>query len=183
MCARSEAKGKSAIESLKRTQPDADLHLLLMDNASLPSVMAAANKFLQTEKRLDILYANAGIMATPPQILDSGYDAELQVNYISHFLLTFLLLPLMVETARSIPLGSVRVVNTTNIGHDLYSPKIGIDFDDMNQARGTPAGTWTRGSRYGMSKLANVLHAKEIARRYGGKGIWTASVHPGSVET
>lgn len=93
----------------------------------------------------------------------------------------------------------VRIVNVTSNGHNMFSPKMGIDFSDMNQISGSPF------SRYGMSKLANILHAKELHRRYGPGSdsetrriagnfssdaastatgeIWTASVHPGSVDT
>jgi hypothetical protein len=79
----------------------------------------------------------------------------------------------------------VRIVNLTSSGHWL-APKGGINFADLNNADGAP---W---SRYGQSKLADILHAKALNKLYGpdsesaksGKGeIWTAAVHPGLVES
>ena len=94
----------------------------------------------------------------------------------------------MLRTARESAAGVVRIVNLTSNGHSA-APSAGIDFDDINQING---GVW---SRYGQSKLGNILHAKALAERYGPGAtilqdgvqvpgnIWTASVHPGSVDT
>jgi NAD(P)-dependent dehydrogenase (short-subunit alcohol dehydrogenase family) len=79
--------------------------------------------------------------------------------------------------------GSVRIVNVSSDGHLIFGAPSGIDFNDVNQTRSGKGGPW---SRYGSSKLANILHAKELNRRHGGleKGsIWTASLHPGTVDT
>ena len=78
--------------------------------------------------------------------------------------------------------GEVRVVNVSSIGHRLFAPKVGIDFNDINQEKGD---TW---SRYGQSKLANILHAKQLNELYGtgkhSKGqIWAVSLHPGNIYT
>lgn len=125
-------------------------------------------------------------MATPLAITGDGYEAQLQTNYISHWLLTYHLTPLLLSTSKNAQEGSVRVVNITSVGHN-FAPKGGIVFDDMNQV-GRDGGPWTR---YGMSKLANILHARELHERYGpaspsskdsGK-IWTAATHPGNVDT
>ncbi|KAI1014373.1 hypothetical protein LB504_012247 [Fusarium proliferatum] len=94
------------------------------------------------------------------------------------------LLPILTQSARSTSPGTVRVVNVSSDGHLLFSPSAGIDFDDINQTKGSAF------SRYGMSKLANILHAKELHRRYGPspendrqEEIWTASLHPGTIDT
>jgi len=144
------------------------------------------HKIHRTETRLDGLINNAGIMATPLAITADGYEAQLQTNYISHWLLTYHLTPLLLSTSKHTPKGSVRIVNVTSMGH-AFAPKGGIAFDDMNQV-GRGAGPWTR---YGMSKLANILHARELQRLYGsasssseGRGeVWTAATHPGNVDT
>lgn len=81
--------------------------------------------------------------------------------------------------------GSVRIVNVSSVGHTL-APAGGINFNDTSLSKGTGM------SRYGQSKLANVLHAKTLNRLYGpnspsskdGEGeIWTSSVHPGLVKS
>ncbi len=121
-------------------------------------------------------------MATPMEITKDGYEAQLQTNYLSHWLLTHHLTPLLLSTSKTSPSGTVRLVNVTSMGH-AYSPKGGIDFGDMNQLKGGP---WTR---YGMSKLAQILHARELNRLYGPSSsnsqgtIITAATHPGNVDT
>jgi len=106
-----------------------------------------------------------------------------QTNYISHWLLTYHLLPLLIKTARESQLGCTRIVNVSSDGHLIFGPSSGIDFNDVNQIKSGKGGAF---SRYGSSKLANILHAKELNQRYGGTGkdsIWTASLHPGTVDT
>ena len=106
-----------------------------------------------------------------------------QINYLSHWLLTHHLLPLLEKTAGESKPGDVRIVNVTSGGHSM-APKGGINFNDT-KLEGSGAMT-----RYGQSKLGNVLHAKELDRRYGpnrkpqaGGEIWTAAVHPGNFDT
>ncbi|KAL4792623.1 hypothetical protein BDV19DRAFT_391928 [Aspergillus venezuelensis] len=183
--ARSPGKAESAITHIKSENPDADLHFLHMDLMDLQSVVAAAKEFKQKEPKLHGLINNAGIMATPFALTNDGYEAQWQTNYLSHWLLTWHLLDTLSATAReeSSP-RNVRIVNVTSDGHQ-FAPKAGIAFDDLKQEK---RGIW---SRYGMSKLANILHAKQLDKLYGPNGsegdsmsvIWTAAVHPGHLDT
>jgi NAD(P)-dependent dehydrogenase (short-subunit alcohol dehydrogenase family) len=91
-------------------------------------------------------------------------------------LFTELLLPTLQKTAESSDAGSVRIVNVSSDGHAKLAPKEGIIFANMNMKD-----TFSVWSRYGHSKLANVLHAKELAKRY--PNILTLSIHPGTVKT
>lgn len=152
---------------------------------SLGSVVAAAEEFKSKEKKLDGLVNNAGITATPFLISEDGYEAQWQTNYLSHWLLTYLLLPVLSSTAAVSKPGDVRVVELTSNGHN-FAPSAGVNFDDINQEKGGLC------SRYGQSKLGNILHTKELSHRHGPAGtdtsagtgeIWTASIHPGSVDT
>lgn len=198
MGCRSEKKGLEARKLILELVPNAIVHILILDHMILNSVVAAAKEFGSKETKLHGLINNAGIMATPQEIsvdvsllLNStvhaigdltwgkGYEAQWQTNYLSHFLLTHHLLPILIATARSSLPGEVRITNVTSIGHKLWTKEIGIDFDDLNQEQGGP---WTR---YGQSKLANVLHAKQLNELYGpGKdNIWTSSLHPGNIKT
>ncbi|KAJ4128741.1 hypothetical protein NW765_013132 [Fusarium oxysporum] len=160
MGARSEAKANAAIVEIKSQYPHADISVLVMDMMNLKTVKTAADEFVRKESRLHGLVNNAGIMATPYEESVDHYEAQFQTNYLSHWLLTYSLLPILTQSARSTSPGTVRVVN-------------GSAF-----------------SRYGMSKLANILHAKELHRRYGPspendgqEEIWTASLHPGTIDT
>ncbi|KAI0191063.1 NAD(P)-binding protein [Astrocystis sublimbata] len=185
MCARSAEKGAAAIASIKKTHPSADIALLQMDLMDLSTVVAAAKRFLSTETALHGLINNAGIMATPFEVTKDGHEAQWQTNYIAHWVLTEHLLPLMLQTAKSLPPGTVRIVNLSSSGH-LLAPKDGVHFDDLALKNSS---TWTR---YGQSKLANILHTKTLHTTYGpgsrsaqkGDGeIWVSSVHPGLVKT
>ncbi|KAL3456584.1 hypothetical protein BJX64DRAFT_296583 [Aspergillus heterothallicus] len=185
MCARSPEKGAAAIADIKKTHPTANIDLLLLDHMDLKSVVAAAKRFLTLETALHGLVNNAGIMATPFEITKDGHEAQWQTNYLAHWVLTEYLLPLMLQTAKTLPPGSVRIVNLTSSGH-LSAPKGGINFSDLSLKE---SGIW---QRYGQSKLANILHTKTLHQTYGpgspsavaGEGeIWVSSVHPGVVET
>ncbi|KAI1348353.1 hypothetical protein F5Y01DRAFT_214215 [Xylaria sp. FL0043] len=186
MCARSPQKGEAAIASIKKTHPSATISLLQMDLMDLSSVVSAAQRFLSLETSLHGLVNNAGVMATPFELTRDGHEAQWQTNYLSHWVLTEHLLPLMLQTARSLSAaGSVRIVNLSSSGH-LTAPKCGINFADPSLK---DSGPW---QRYGQSKLANILHTKTLHRRFGpgsdsaraGRGeIWAAAVHPGIVET
>ncbi|EOO03015.1 putative short chain dehydrogenase protein [Phaeoacremonium minimum UCRPA7] len=161
MGVRATDKGAAAIANIKKTYPSAkNIDLLQMDLMDLTSVVAAARRFLTLETALHGLVNNAGIMATPFEITKDGHEAQWQTNYLSHWVLTEQLLPLMLRTAKTLSPGSVRIVNLTSSGH-LGAPKGGINFNDLSLKDGS---TWTR---YGQSKLANVLHTKTLHKMYG----------------
>ena len=156
-----------------------------MDHLSLPSVVLAAKFFRSKEAALHGLINNAGIMATPYQMTNDGYEAQWQTNYLAHWVLTSHLLPVMLETSTTLPAGGVRIVNLSSSGH-YSAPKGRINFDDTSLPKDTGM------VRYGQSKLANVLHIKTLHRLYGpgsqsataGEGeIWCTAVHPGLVDS
>ncbi|MCJ1404596.1 hypothetical protein MMC11_007822 [Xylographa trunciseda] len=185
MCVRSLAKGSAAITGIKSLYPQANITLLEMDHLSLSTVVSAAKLFLSKELVLHGLINNAGIMSTPFEMTKDGYEAQWQTNYIAHWVFTSQLLPLMLDTSKTLPSGSVRIVNVASSGH-FAAPKGGINFTDTSLPNSSGM------TRYGQSKLGNVLHAKTLNRLYGpgssnskaGKGeIWTAAVHPGMVKS
>ncbi|OAP55754.1 hypothetical protein AYL99_09906 [Fonsecaea erecta] len=185
MCTRSPTKGTAAIAGIKALYPQAHITLLEMDHLSLASVVSAAKLFLDKESMLHGLVNNAGIMATPFEMTQDGYEAQWQTNYLAHWVFTTHLLPLLLRTSKALPPGSVRVVNVSSAGHHS-APRGGIDFAD------TALRSCSGMARYGQSKLANILHVKTLDKRYGprsahakgGNGeIWTAAVHPGLVDS
>jgi Dehydrogenases with different specificities (related to short-chain alcohol dehydrogenases) len=160
MCVRSLEKGTAAIANIKKMHPSANIDLLHMDLMDLTSVVAAAKHFLTLEPVLHGLVNNAGIMATPFELTKDGHEAQWQTNYLAHWVLTKYLLPLMLRTAKMLPPGSVRIVNLTSSGH-LGAPKGGVNFKDLSLKKNGP---W---SRYGQSKLANILHTTTLHKTYG----------------
>lgn len=135
----------------------------------------AAESFLAQESRLDILMCNAGIMATPPGLTADGYEIQFGTNHLGHALLIRKLLPLLQTSAEA---ADVRIILLTSLGFKMH-PGGGIVFDAVRTKQEFSAfGGWIR---YGQSKLANLLYARELARRY--PTITSISVTPGVVNT
>ncbi|KAF7586438.1 hypothetical protein BBP40_008901 [Aspergillus hancockii] len=146
------------------------------DLTSLASVQEAADDFLANESRLDVLMCNAGIMAQPPGLTKDGDEVQFGTNHLGHALLIQKLLPLL---QRTVDTGAdVRIIILSADGYRLH-PCEGIISDDLKTTHDFGAfGSWRQ---YGQSKLANILYARELSRRYA--GITTVSIHPGVVNT
>ncbi|KAM5508910.1 short-chain dehydrogenase/reductase [Fusarium oxysporum f. sp. phaseoli] len=172
--ARSEARAKEAINDIKAQVPNAPIKFVKIDLASFKSIREAAKVFTQESDRLDILLLNGGIMSVPPGTTDDGYEVQFGTNHMGHALLTKLLLPTLLRTADKG--ADVRVTVLASSAHQ-YAPPEGIKFDTL-KSQALQMGTITR---YGQSKLANALFAKELARRY--PQLTTASLQPGLVTT
>lgn len=179
MAARSETKARQAIQEIQTAIPTAQIIFLPLDLSSLDSVVAAAKSLRAMEPALHGLINNAGIMGVPFSMTKDEYEIQFQTNYLSHWLLTRWLLPLLATTASSSSEAVVRIVNVTSDGHARFPPKGGIQFEDT-ALEGESAMT-----RYGQSKLANILHVKELHRQFGplAAGIRVAAVHPGHIDT
>ncbi|KAG9240789.1 hypothetical protein BJ878DRAFT_483524 [Calycina marina] len=178
LSARTPPKGLAAIEDIKAsfaTPADCPpITFIKCDLASLPSVVEAAREFTSKEKRLDKLYLNAGVMALPPGVTEQGYEIQFGTNHLGHQLLTKLLLPTLLKTAEEG--ADVRVVTLSSAGH---IGAWGISFDKLKSSMDSLF--TSTGVRYAQSKLANILFAKELARRY--PSITSVVIHPGVVKT
>jgi retinol dehydrogenase-12 len=140
-------------------------------------VQSAAKEFVGKEKRLDKLWLNAGVMALPPGLTEQGYEIQFGTNHVGHALLVKLLLPMLLKTAEE-PGSDVRVVSLSSAGH-ATPPWGGIKFDLLKTTMDSYFTTTL--FRYGQSKLANILFAKELARRY--PSLTSVAIHPGVVST
>lgn len=112
-------------------------------------------------------------MAVPYSTTKDGYEIQMGTNHMGHALLTKLLMPTLLETAKR-PGADVRVITLTSAGHHV-TVSGGLKFD---QAGLEKESTWRR---YGNSKLANLLFARELAEQY--PTITSLSVHPGVIVT
>jgi WW domain-containing oxidoreductase len=119
--------------------------------------------------RLDALICNAGIMALPRRELAHGIELQLFTNHIGHFILVTGLLEQLAEDGRVVMLSS---------GAHTRAPREGILFDDLAGDHG-----YTPWRHYGQSKLANLLFAKELARRLVDTRRTANAVHPGVIRT
>ncbi|KAL4783694.1 retinol dehydrogenase 11 [Aspergillus varians] len=175
---RKVAAADKIIQEIQEAGNTAPVTFLPCDLASLDSVKQAADSFLARESRLDILMCNAGIMATPPGLTADGYEIQFGTNHLGHALLIRKLLPLLTATAAMGEGQDVRVIQLTSLGFKLH-PGAGIVFDAVRTTQEFSAfGGWIR---YGQSKLANLLYAKELARRY--PALTSISLTPGVVNT
>ena len=183
--ARTESKAKTAIDEIKESAPKfaGELHFILLDFADLPTIKPGIEDFLARSSRLDILMNNAGVMSPPDKSkTKQGFELQLGTNVIGHHASTVLLTPLILRTAKTSPVGTVRVIWTSSIGGvKLSPPNGGIFWEDINFER-TSSGS-NNFAAYGQSKAGNIYQAAEFARRHGSASILTASVHPGLVST
>lgn len=136
----------------------------------------ASKLFTSKSQRLDILICNAGIMAVPAAVTKDGYEIQFGTNHLGHALLIKHLLPVMLKTAELY--GDARIVSLTSLGYQV-APSGGIIFETLKTKQ--EFALFGRWSRYGQSKLANILYAGELAMRY--PTISVAAVHPGVIKT
>jgi NAD(P)-dependent dehydrogenase (short-subunit alcohol dehydrogenase family) len=146
-----------------------------MDLVSLKSVQNAAKQFLESSSRLDLLFNNAGIMVAPAGLTEDRYELQFGVNYLGHALLTKLLLSTLVKTAQ-LPDTDVRIITVSATTYS-HAPEGGIKFDLLRSTQKEN----NKIVRYCQSKLANILHSNELARRF--PSVMAVALHPGIVET
>jgi NAD(P)-dependent dehydrogenase (short-subunit alcohol dehydrogenase family) len=171
---RSQSSADALISSLHSLHASQSITFVPMDLASMESIKAAGETILPKLQRLDIFFANAGIMASPPGLTKDGYEIQFGTNHMGHAALVNLLVPTMERTAKAGH--DVRIIWTTSLGHKMAST---IAFDGLRspQAWCSPFFLLSEWYRYGASKLANLLYAREFAARR--PEITSVSVHPG----
>ena len=137
------------------------------DLADPDSIRACVSALKDRTIELDAVICNAGIMMPPTLELVHGYESHFFVNHIGHFMLVTGLLGALADHAR--------VVMVSSEAH-RFAPRGGIDFDNLRGEKG-----YRPWSCYARSKLANLLFAKELARRFAGTTKTANAVHPGFV--
>lgn len=170
LACRNVAKAEAAKVSIVARHRDAVVECMQLDLGSLKSVRTFAAAFAAHHKKLDLLINNAGIMIPPFSLSEDGFESQLAANYLGHFALTGLLLPLIAKTPEA------RVVSLSSLAHKWS----GIRFDDLNFKGG-----YSAREAYGQSKLACLMFAYELQRRLRKAGYTTLSVaaHPGVSST
>lgn len=164
---RSTERSAPVVEAMKAATGNDRIELLELDLGDLDSVRACAESFIDRGLPLHLLINNAGLAGARGSTR-SGFEVAFGVNHVGHFLLTRLLEPCLIRSAPA------RVVIVASKAH--FDAK-GIDYDAVRR----PTKTLTGLREYEVSKLANVLHAAELARRLQGTGVTTYSLHPGVV--
>jgi retinol dehydrogenase-12 len=168
LACRSRERTAPVLEGIRGGHPHAEVEFLEVDVSDLASVRRAAGRFLASDRPLDVLVNNAGIAGTRALSRD-GFDLTYATNHIGPFLLTSLLLPRL----RAAPQG--RIVNVSSIAHTRVKR---IDWSGLER-RAAPKRSGF--PDYAVTKLMNVLHARELGRRLGGTSVTTCALHPGGV--
>lgn len=167
LACRDSAKTSAALEQINAvaTAPAVNLPV---DLASLASVRSLAAEVTNRYDRLDVLINNAGLFPPKQKLTEDGFEMQIGVNHLAHFLLTNLLLDLLKASAPA------RIISVSSMLHK----KGRIDFDSFKGVD-----KYNAQAAYGQSKLANVLFALELAQRLAGTGVTSNVLHPGAVAT
>lgn len=167
LACRDRKKGEDSADKIRKISKNTNVIFKHLDLASFSSVTQFARMILTTETRLDVLINNAGLMASPLWRSEDGYEMQLAVNYLGHFLLTNLLVNLLKKSQG-------KIINLTS-----YMYKMGrINFHDLNSEK-----SYDPWKAYYQSKLANVLFTRELSKRLESFQVTVNAVHPGMVAT
>ena len=167
--ARDLNKAKAATEQVRKDAGanGGTFELVELDLANLKSVRACADRLLAKEEPLDVVIANAGVMATPFGHTVDGFETQFGTNHLGHFVLVNRIAPLIRATGR--------LINLSSSGHRFAN----VDLEDPNFER-TPYEPFVA---YGRSKTANILFAVAFDQRHRERGVRAAAVHPGGIHT
>ncbi len=165
---RNQVKGEIARNEIENATGNKSVELMLADLSSLESVRALAKNYRGAHTELNVLVNNAGLIIGKRTATVDGLETTFVVNYLSHFLLTNLLLDLLSNSAPS------RVVNVTSDAHFRGH----MSLEDLQEV-----GNYGAMRAYCQSKLAQVLFTYELAERLKGSRVTVNCVHPGAVRT
>ena len=168
MVCRDKSKGEAAKEAVTSQTGNKNIELMIADLASLASVRDLAQRFKETHPRLNVLVNNAGLIMGRRISTVDNLETTFEVNYLSHFLLTLLLLDTLEASAPS------RIINVSSSAHTNGK----MDFDDLQETK-----SYSAMRSYSQSKLAQVLFTYELAKKLQGTGVTVNAVHPGVVRT
>jgi len=157
LACRDEEKAKDAARDIVAETGSDKVVVRILDLGSFESVRAFAKLINETEERLDILVNNAGLSGTY-RLTKDGYESIFQVNYLSHFLLTLLVMEKLKKSAPS------RIVNVSSLMHELKYADLQLDDFTLSKEKFGKVK-----SRYAQSKLAQVVFTRELSKRLEGE--------------
>jgi NAD(P)-dependent dehydrogenase (short-subunit alcohol dehydrogenase family) len=170
LAVRNAGKGEEAAFKIRKRYKGAQVTVMPLDLANLKSVRSFSETFLEKYDHLDVLINNAGVMAAPRRRTVDRFEMQFGTNHLGHFALTGLLLPALKATPNA------RVVTVSSFVHLSGN----IHFDDLQWELG-----YERWGAYAQSKLANLLFAYELQRKFEKNNIQaiSAACHPGYAAT
>jgi NAD(P)-dependent dehydrogenase (short-subunit alcohol dehydrogenase family) len=167
--ARDLKKAEAATAEVRRDAAagGGSLELVALDLGNLKSVRSCADGLLAKGQFIDVIIANAGVMATPFGHTADGFETQFGTNHLGHFVFVNRIAPLLRPGGR--------LINLSSAGHRFSN----VDLEDPNFEHTS----YHPFVAYGRSKTANILFAVEFDRRHRGRGIRAAAVHPGVIQT
>jgi len=180
LAGRSEANAQSAISKIKALPATShgELVFLPLSLDDLTTIKPAVEAFTALESRLDVLFNNAGVSMPPVgSVSAQGHELQMATNCLGPYLLTQLLLPTLLSTAKTASPAAVRVIWTSSIVVDLSAPKGGIDISDLTSPPPHPQ------KNYITSKTGNWFLASALAAQVGSEGILSVTQSPGNLKT
>ena len=160
---------EKAVKEIRQVTLHGDLIVKHLNLASLQSIRNFASEILQEQPKIDVLINNAGLYQCPYEETEDGFEMQIGVNHLGHFLLTNLLLDRLKYSAPS------RIIVVTSSLHK----KGNINCEELNQKREN----YNKKNGYNNSKLANNLFSRELIKKLEGTGVGVFCVHPGMVRT
>lgn len=170
MAVRNLEKGNKALQEIKNEYPNADIHLMSLNLASLESIRSFAEAFQQEFDHLDVLCNNAGVMVPPFQKTTDGFELQIGTNHLGHFALTGLLLPSLLKSS------SAKVITTSSVAKWFGC----IRFNTFSGNK-----KYHPWMYYGQSKYANYLFFKQLQDFFDENvmNIRSIGCHPGIAQT
>jgi len=159
---------KPVYEDIKRESGNENIEMMHMDLASINSIRAFAAQFSQKYQQLNVLINNAGVFCWKREETEEGFEKTMGVNYLGHFLLTNLLLPVLTQTP------GARIFNVSSNAY--FRGK--IDLNDLHLKK-----KYKGVNAYNSSKLAVVLFTQELAERLKDTDSTVNALHPGHAAT
>ncbi|KIX04812.1 uncharacterized protein Z518_05683 [Rhinocladiella mackenziei CBS 650.93] len=181
VAARSPEKATKTIDDIKTRHPSSTgaVAFLRFDFEDLTTIRGAATEFLSRETRLDVLWNNAAVLIPPKgSKTKQGFELQLGVNTLAPFLFTKFLTPILVQTAKISPPGSVRVMWVSSSAAYLFAPTGGVEIQQLEDTSDrSPV------YMYGVSKAGNAFHCLHFAKLHGKDGIISTSGNPGNLRS
>jgi NAD(P)-dependent dehydrogenase (short-subunit alcohol dehydrogenase family) len=183
MAGRSEEQATVAIKRIKENKAETAnfygcLYFLHVSLNDLATIKPAVETFQASESKLDVLFNNAGV-SNPPRgsVSAQGHELQMATNCLGPYLLTQLLLPTLVRTAKNTPSATVRVIWTSSISVEIGAPTNGLEVAKLS----TPSPN--QQDNYSISKIGNWYLASELASQAGKDGVLSVTANPGNLKS
>ncbi|ESO99701.1 hypothetical protein LOTGIDRAFT_141698 [Lottia gigantea] len=182
LACRNEEKGKAAVETILKENPNALATFLKLDLSDLSSVRTFVEEFRKLDKKLNVLISNAGIYPGKSLLRSftkDNFELTMGTNHLGHFLLTNLLLEDLKASAKDT--GDSRIVVVTSSLHDTKVKHFNTQPLNIDDIFLSEYGSYNAAQAYKNSKLANVLFTYELARQVEGSGVTVNALCPGFI--